>query len=60
MLYLPLHLIQSALGQKVEAKPVESLHQERSQDRAAMHGREGEVVILYPGDRVRDGQRVKP
>ena len=39
---------------------MESLHQERSQDRAAMHGREGEVVILYPGDRVRDGQRVKP
>jgi len=45
MLYLHLHLIQSALGQKVEAKPVGD-HRERSQGRAAMCGRE---VAGFPG-----------
>ena len=40
MLYLPIHLIQSALGQKVEAKPVSPCHRERCQGRAVMSGRE--------------------
>ena len=35
LLILPLHLIQSALGQKVEAKPRVSYSRERSQDRVA-------------------------
>ena len=39
LLILPLHLIQSALGQKVEAKPRASNPRERSQDRAEMRGR---------------------
>lgn len=47
MLYLHLHLIQSALGQKVEAKPVGLSHRERSQGRAAMGGRE---VAGLPGE----------
>jgi hypothetical protein len=42
--YFP--LIQSALGQKVEAKLVGLTHQERSQDRAEMSGRE---VARLPG-----------
>ena len=46
MLYLPLHLIQSALGQKEEAKPVGN-HRERSQDRAVMPGLE---VASFPGE----------
>ena len=40
MLYLPIHLIRSALGQKVEVKPVGFAYRERSQDRSAMSGRE--------------------
>ena len=40
LLILPLHLIQSVLGQKVEAKPMGRCHRERSQGRAAMRGRE--------------------
>jgi hypothetical protein len=40
LLILPLHLIQSALSQKEEAKPVDGIHRERSQGRAVMHGRE--------------------
>ena len=45
MLYLHLRLIQSALGQKVEAEPVGN-HRGRSQRRAAMHGDE---VASFPG-----------
>ncbi len=45
MLYLHLRLIQSALGQKVEAEPVGN-HRERSQRRAAMGGVE---VASFPG-----------
>ena len=40
MLILPFHLIQSALGQKAEAKPRGQSLRERSQGRAIMHGRE--------------------
>ena len=40
LLILHLHLIRSAPGQKVEAKPVASCHRERGQGRAAMRGRE--------------------
>ena len=40
MLYLPIHLIRSALDQKVEAKPVGWCHWERCQGRAVMSGRE--------------------
>lgn len=40
MLYLPLRLIQSALSQKVEAKPRGSTRRERRQGRTAMGGRE--------------------
>src|SRR6266851_8463376 len=47
MLILPLRLIQSALGQKAEAKLVNSCHRERSQGRAAMHGHE---VASLPGE----------
>ena len=46
-LYLHLRLIQSALGQKAEAKPVDTLHRERSQSRAAMGGYE---VASFPGE----------
>jgi hypothetical protein len=45
MLTLHSHLAQSALGQKVEAKPVGD-HRERSQGRPAMGGRE---VASFPG-----------
>jgi len=47
MLYLHLHLIQSALGQKVEAEPMDSCHRGRSQGRPAMGGRE---VASFPGE----------
>ena len=48
MLYLPLRLIQSALGQKAEAKPVGlTTHRERSQGRAAMRGHD---VASLPGE----------
>src|SRR5450759_2532692 len=40
MLYLPIHLIRSALGQKVEAKPMGSSPRERCQGRAVMSDRE--------------------
>lgn len=40
MLYLPIHLIQSALGRKVEVKPVGFAHRERSQCWTAMSGSE--------------------
>jgi len=40
LLILPLHLIQSVLGQKVEAKPRVSYPRERSQGRVARRGRE--------------------
>jgi len=46
MLYLPLHLTQSALGETVEAKPVGESHRERSQGLAAMPGHE---VACLPG-----------
>ena len=46
MLYLPLRLIQSALGQKVEAEPVGN-HRERSQGHPAMGGLE---VASFPGE----------
>jgi len=46
MLYLHLHLIQSALGQKVEAEPMGN-HRGRSQGRAAMRGHE---VASFPGE----------
>jgi len=46
MLYLHLHLIQSALGQKVEAKPLGLAQRERSQGRSAVGGRE---VAGLPG-----------
>jgi hypothetical protein len=46
LLILPLHLIQSALGQKVEAKPRVSYPRERSQGRVARRGRE---VACLPG-----------
>jgi hypothetical protein len=47
MLYLRVRLIQSALGQKVEVKPVGLCHRERSQGRAAMCGHE---VACLPGE----------
>ena len=47
MLYLHLRLIQSALGQKVEAEPVGRCPRERSQGRAAMRGHE---VASFPGE----------
>ena len=47
MLYLHLRLIQSALGQKVEAEPVGWCHRGRSQGRPAMGGRE---VASFPGE----------
>src|SRR2546422_1204355 len=48
MLYLHLRLIQSALGQKAEAKPVGlTTHRERSQGRAAMRGHD---VASLPGE----------
>jgi len=40
LLILPLRLIQSALSQKAEAKPVDSFHRERSQGHAVMRGHE--------------------
>lgn len=46
MLYLHLRLIQSALGQKVEAEPVGN-HRGRSQGRATTGGRE---VASFPGE----------
>ncbi len=46
MLIQHLHLIQSALGQKVEAKPKRSSLRERSQGRAVMPGHE---VACLPG-----------
>jgi hypothetical protein len=49
LLILPLHLTQSALGQKVEAKPVSRSHRERSQGRAAMHGREVACLSIQTG-----------
>jgi hypothetical protein len=45
--YLHRHLIQSALGQEVEAEPVGFAHRGRSQGRAVMHGRE---VASFPGE----------
>jgi hypothetical protein len=47
MLYLHLRLIQSALDQKAEAKPMGWCHRERSQGRAVMRGRE--VACLSGG-----------
>lgn len=47
MLYLHLRLIQSALGQKVEAEPVDLFHRGRSQGRATTGGRE---VASFPGE----------
>ena len=46
LLILPLHLIQSALSQKVEAKPRVSYPRERSQSRVVRRGRE---VACLPG-----------
>jgi len=46
MLHLHFPLFQSALGQKVEAKPLGWSRRERCQDRAAMCGRE---VAGLPG-----------
>ncbi len=46
LLILPLHLIQSALSQKVEAKPRVSYLRERSQGRVARRGHE---VACLPG-----------
>src|SRR5260370_42015361 len=45
-LYLHFCLIQSAMSQKAESKPVGSTHRERSQGRAAMRGHE---VACLPG-----------
>jgi len=47
MLNLHLRLIQSALGQKAEVKPMGMPHRERSQGRAAMRGHE---VASLPGE----------
>ncbi len=47
MLYVHLHLIQSALGQKVEAEPMGQSHRGRSQGRPAMGGHE---VASFPGE----------
>src|SRR5216117_351336 len=47
MLNLHLRLIQSALGQKAEAKPMGLPHRERSQGRAVMRGHE---VASLPGE----------
>jgi len=52
VLYLPLHLIQSALGQKVEAKPRGQTFRERRQGRSARICRE---VACLPG---RAGSRI--
>ena len=49
LLILPLHLIQSALGQKEEAKPVSRSHRERSQGRAVMRGLEVACLSIQTG-----------
>lgn len=52
LLILPLHLIQSALDWKVEAKPVVSHHRERSQGRVARRGREVACLPSLLGSRL--------
>jgi hypothetical protein len=57
LLILPLHLIQSALGQKVEAKPVACRHRERSQGRAVMRGHEVAGLSSGTGSHLGRSQR---
>ena len=52
LLILPLHLIQSVLSRKVEAKLVNSFHQERSQGRVARRGREVACLPSWAGSRL--------
>ena len=49
LLISPLHLIQSELGQKTEAKPKSGSFRERSQGRAAMPGREVACLLGWAG-----------
>lgn len=49
LLYSPLHLIQSELGQKMEAKPRRQTSRERSQGLAAMLGREVACLLSQAG-----------
>src|SRR5262245_34710078 len=49
LLILPLHQTQSALGLKVEAKPVSCSHRERSQGRAVMPGHEVASLPSWTG-----------
>lgn len=61
MLYLPLHLIQPALGQKVEAKPGRSTLRERCQRRPAMDCDEEASLPGPMGSRLsRVGGRASP
>lgn len=61
VLYLPFHLIQSALGQKVEAKPGSPFPRERRQGRAARAGREVACLAGRMGSRSsRAGGRASP
>ncbi len=60
MLYLAIHLIQSALGQKVETKPKGNLR-ERSQGRPAMDGHEVAGLPSGAGSRLgRNLERASP
>ena len=52
MLYVPLHLIQPALSQKVEAKPVEVLRRECRQGGTAMFRREEACLARWMGLRL--------
>jgi len=58
LLYSPLRLIQSALSQKAEAKPVDWVHRERSQGRAERRGREVACLASWMGSRLgwKDGR----
>ena len=61
VLYLPFHLIQSALGQKAEVKPGRSSPRERCQRRSAMAcGEEADLPGLMGSRLSRDGGRASP
>src|SRR5215510_8939596 len=61
LLILPLHQTQSALGLKVEAKPVSCSHRERSQGRAVMRGLEVASLPSWAGLPLgRSRRRVSP
>jgi hypothetical protein len=52
MPYVPLHLIQSALSQKVEAKPADVLHREYRQGGTAMFRRDEACLTSLMGLRL--------